>query len=37
MGIWDLQPLAIPFKEIGEILTNVEVTGADFRPVGVIV
>ena len=37
LGIWDLRPLAIPFKEVGEILKNVKVKCADFRPVVLIV
>ena len=37
MGIWDLRPLAILFKEVGEILKNVKVKCADFRPVVLIV
>ena len=37
MGIWDLRPLAILFKEVDEILKNVEVKCADYRPVVFIV
>ena len=31
LGIWDLRPLAIPSKEVGEILKNVKVKCAKFR------
>ena len=37
MAIGDLRPLVIPFKEVGEILENVKVKRADFRPVVLIV
>ena len=36
-GHMGLRPLAIPFKEVGEILKNVKVKCADFRPVVLIV
>ena len=37
LGIGDLRPLAIPFKEVGEILKNVKVKCADFRPAVLII
>ena len=37
LGIWDLRPLAIPFKEVGAILKNVKVKCAGLRPVVLIV
>ena len=37
LGVWDLRPLAIPFKEVGEILKNVKVKCANFRPAVLIV
>ena len=37
LGTGDLRPLAILFKEVSEILENVKVKCADFRPVVLIV
>ena len=37
LGIWDLRPLAIPLKEVGKILKNVQVKCAELRPVVLIV
>ena len=37
MGIWDIQLLAILFKKVGEILKNVKVKCAKFRPAILIV
>ena len=37
LGIWDLRPLAIPFKEVGAILKNVKVKCAGLRPAVLIV
>ena len=37
LGTGDLRPLAIPFKEVSEILENVKVKCANFRPAVLIV
>lgn len=37
MGITDLQPLAIRFDEVGEVLENVKIKRAKFRPVVLVI
>ena len=37
LGIWDLRPFAIPFKEVSEILKNVQVKCAELRSAVLIV
>ena len=37
MGITDLQPLAILFEQVGDVLENVKIKCAKFRPVILVI